>query len=1314
MNQAWSMITWLIQCAFDWAYLKTTQWKVPKRRQKPHKPTKRRNNINRLHARGQRLIIVNESRTKRTKPTSRTVLFDTDTKAIGIDNRCSACISHDINDFVGPVHKSDKVISAFGGRQQMRVYKGTIVWSWLDDNGVQSKFRIPNSYFVPEGKSRLLSPQHWASTQPRDTIQNEKWFSTTHADRCVLHYGKSKLTIPISKTDNVATFYSTSGYNKIKERLTTKQVQLMDHEDVELRCEVALSRNSPRRQWSRRSGLPISKRQAKLEAKMQKRTSEQPRIDFSGLGSTNNLHHETQAEIKHSSLSNELLLYHKRFGHIPFTRLYEMARQGIIPGRLAHATKPVCAACMYAKATKRGWRDKARQNWTNNRVNSPGQCVSVDQLISPTPGLIAQLKGKLTKSRYTAATVYVDQSSGYGYVHLQKGTTAEETLEGKKAFEMTCEKNGVRVSNYHADNGIFRANEWRRECARKGQGLTFSGVNAHHTNGLAERRIRSLQDLARSMLIDVHRKWGISATASLWPYAILMANDTLNQTPNMSDETKRSPLQTFSNTEVQVNSKHWAPFGCPAYVLVGELQNQKRIYNKWDYRSKVGIYLGRSPNYGRNIALILNRDTGLVSPQFHVKFDPTFQSIGPSIGQQWISKAGLDAKTSRGRKVAHPKRKRQVEGDPLREGAPIKRKFAVQAKPEHKNVEATLEANKDISDNQPDDAGNQTKNEIHGSIDNPAEPARPKDPEEETGKQIVESTLLQSNQRGDETQEIFALATMFDKGATEYDEDPLMIYKATSDPDTMYHHEAMREKDADQFREAMVKEWNNQVTNGNFTIITRSQLPHDATVLPAVWQMKRKRNIKSGEVKKYKARLNIDGSKMIKGKHYELTYAPVVRWFSVRLLLILSIVNKWHTTQIDYVLAYPQAPIERDLYMEIPRGLELKGKKKESHVLKLHRNIYGQKQAGRVWYRYLQEKLTSIGFKKSEIDEGVFYRGRVVYILYTDDSILAAPTKEEVDKTIRDIKGAGLNVTIEGDINDFLGVHIEKVNDNEIKMTQPHLMKQIIKDMGMNEQTKPRKIPAASSKILKRHQQSQEHDKSFNYRSVVGKLNYLEKSTRPDISYSTHQCARFVEDPRAEHSTAIRQVVRYIKGTMDKGIIMMPNKQKGLEVYVDADFAGAWDKTDTSNRDTARSRHGYAICYNGVPITWKSQLQHEIALSTTEAEYTGLSYALREAIPIMNLLKEMKERKINVSDEVTKVHCKVYEDNSGAIEIAREDKYRPRTKHLNCRLHHFRTYVDSGEISINKIDTYWQPADILTKPLNEEDFTRHRKRVMGW
>jgi hypothetical protein len=186
-------------------------------------------------------------------------------------------------------------------------------------------------------------------------------------------------------------------------------------------------------------------------------------------------------------------------------------------------------------------------------------------------------------------------------------------------------------------------------------------------------------------------------------------------------------------------------------------------------------------------------------------------------------------------------------------------------------------------------------------------------------------------------------------------------------------------------------------------------------------------------------------------------------------------------------------------------------------------------------------------------------------------------------------------------------------------------------------------------------------------------------------------------------------------GTRDKGVILKPDGGRGLEVFVDADFAGNWDPEEYEDRDTARSRHGYIIMYAGCPILWKSQLQTEVALSSTESEYTGLSYALRDAIPIMNLFKEMMAVGMSIKSSRAKVHCKVFEDNSGALEIARVAKFRPRTKHLNCRLHHFRSYVDdTKEITIHKIDTHAQPADFLTKPLNEETLEKLRPLVMGW
>ena len=564
-------------------------------------------------------------------------------------------------------------------------------------------------------------------------------------------------------------------------------------------------------------------------------------------------------------------------------------------------------------------------------------------------------------------------------------------------------------------------------------------------------------------------------------------------------------------------------------------------------------------------------------------------------------------------------------------------------------------------------------------------------------------------------EEVYAMSTVFGVDNISEDENYIQVFKASSDPDTMYHHEAMREADADKFREAMQSEWKGQATNKNFSLLRRSEVPEGATILPAVWQMRRKRDVSTGEIKKYKARLNLDGSKMIKHKHYELTYAPVVKWYSIRLVLALTLVNGWYTQQIDYVLAYPQAPIEREIYMKIPRGMEIEGKNKEDYVLKLHRNIYGQKQAGRVWYKYLTRKLIEeVGFEKSEVDECVFTRGGVIYLLYTDDSIIAGVDKEQVENAIRDIEAAGLKITREGDVQDFLGINIKKLSKTKIKMSQPYLSKQILKALRLDGRCKKRNIPAPSTKTLTRYPDSESFDGSFNYRSVIGQLNYLEKGTRPDIAFQSHQCARYSADPKVEHGQAVRWLGRYIAATADEGLIIEPDESKGLEVYVDSDFAGLWDKLDTSNRDTARSRHGYIILYNKVPVIWKSQLQNEIALSTTEAEYTGLSYSLREAIPIMNLLKELKSRGFDINDQKTKVHCKVFEDNSGAIEIAREDKYRPRTKHLNIRLHHFRTYIENGSLSVHKIDSKDQPADLLNKPLDESTTSKHRKFLMGW
>ena len=162
-------------------------------------------------------------------------------------------------------------------------------------------------------------------------------------------------------------------------------------------------------------------------------------------------------------------------------------------------------------------------------------------------------------------------------------------------------------------------------------------------------------------------------------------------------------------------------------------------------------------------------------------------------------------------------------------------------------------------------------------------------------------------------------------------------------------------------------------------------VPAGKTVLPSVWEMTRKRRITTREVYKWKARLNVDGSKKIAGRDFGEIYSPVASWDSIRMLLIMAISRGWHTRQLDYVMAYPQAPFERDTYMSIPKGYKLSHGDTKDFVFKIHKNIYGLRQAGQVWNQYLVANLKKIGFVQIQIDPCVFWQGNTLYTLYTDD-----------------------------------------------------------------------------------------------------------------------------------------------------------------------------------------------------------------------------------------------------------------------------------------------------------------------------------------
>ena len=209
-----------------------------------------------------------------------------------------------------------------------------------------------------------------------------------------------------------------------------------------------------------------------------------------------------------------LKLYH-RLGHPSFHKMRIMAKQGIIPRRFEKSNKPVCAACTYTKIIKKPWRNKKHKNYEKYQATEPGEVISVDQLVFPTPGFIAQMIGKLTTKKYKYATIFMDQFSKAGYVHIQRTSTAEETLEGKRIFKSRVNSLGVKFQAYQADNGIFRANASVKNCTENNQKLIFTGVNIHHQNGHAEKRIRDLQDIARKMIMHASKQWPSGITTNI-------------------------------------------------------------------------------------------------------------------------------------------------------------------------------------------------------------------------------------------------------------------------------------------------------------------------------------------------------------------------------------------------------------------------------------------------------------------------------------------------------------------------------------------------------------------------------------------------------------------------------------------------------------------------------------------------------------------------------------------------------------------------------------------------------------------------------
>ena len=1035
------------------------------------------------------------------------------------------------------------------------------------------------------------------------------------------------------------------------------------------------------------------------------------------------------------------LYWHNRLRHAPLVTLRRLAIRGLLPACIIRVMRmPICAACTFASAHRRNWRTKGSKVSAIRRETdiNPGDGTSADHLMSRQPGLMPQSTGSLTHRRFWATVIFTDHATDFVYGHPICSTSSQDTLDAKHAYERVAREHGVKVRGYHADNLRFNDNRFTGDCIRAGQRLSFCGVGTHHQNGVVERKIKELSNGARTVLLHAQRKWPKVIKPILWPYALLSIIERHNRLS--LDKNGRSPMEKFSSTYENVLPTDFHTWGCPVFVLDKENQSGSIGTPKWDPKCHTGIYLGHSPCHAGSVSLILNLSTGLISPQFHVIFDDEFSTVDY-----------LDSDISPPNWVALAKHATE-------HSTPIEQELSYSwLHPDAPNITNLRNKTSNIID--------ENNGKINSNSPTTAPPNSQSFGEEENNKNDKtfvnldtiglrrSARIAQNPKKINYGLMVLALssfvnycpnkiASCYQSRKIEYEDflernfdgthnsmSPLaQIYATTKTNNEVFTlKEMLVQEDKEEFIKAMHEEVEAIFKEKIWKRVPRKLMENyhkeqrekgikiNREQLMMIWSFKRKRK-PDGTLDKHKARLCCHGGQQEWGITYWDTYAPVVSWSSVRILMTLANLHALHTKAVDFIQAYPQAKIKAIIFLKTPPGVTLQSEGGQDMVLLLLKNLYGLKDAGLTWYEHLTSGLTNIGFIPTRSDPCVYTRGTNIIIMYVDDCVIISKSEGEANKIMEEVKQQGLKLTDEGSMETYLGIQIEKQEGGDFTLSQPFLIDRIIESIHGMKDANQSKTPASNTIILTKDLEGEGKKEQWNYRSVIGMLNYLVNCTQPDLAYAVHQCARFSNDPKRSHEQAVKRILRYLlylKRSDTIGLKFSPLFTKSLEVYVDASFAGDWNSAWNEEPTSVMSRTGYLIKYGNCPIIWCSKLQSEIALSTTESEYIALSQSLRDALPLVELLREL-QMVIPRVDNSPMIHCSVFEDNMGCIDLVKTPRMRPRTKHIALKYHHFREQVKKKLVTVHHIDTKEQVADIFIKALPDSQFLYLRKLLTGF
>ncbi|GJV75037.1 zinc finger, CCHC-type containing protein [Tanacetum coccineum] len=934
-----------------------------------------------------------------------------------------------------------------------------------------------------------------------------------------------------------------------------------------------------------------------------------------------------------ANLKEDTWLWHARLGHLNFESLKSMAQRDLVHGipAIKHTTQ-ICDVCLIGKHSRAPFPKKAKA-----RSTSPLDLVYGDLCGPITPP---------TPSGKKYIFLLVDDYSRYMWAYFL--STKDQAFDTFKEFKKSTE-NELRTTlkMLRTDRGgEFTSNEFTQYCKENGIARQLTAPYSPQQNGVVERRNRTIMSTTRCMMKATNMP------QNFWAEAVRHAIYILNSVPTKALE-DITPYEAIKQRKP--NLENLRIFGCIAYAKV-----PSQHLTKLDDRSIKMVYLGNEQG----------------SKAYRL-FDPTTQRVCVSRDVKFKENETWDWKDYIGEHTNdEPEWTNFNIGDP-------------EVTNEHPDQETqpNEDDNEFPDNNDDDDYASPTRD----SPSHSQTPHTPSTRSSEVNSQVTPNTSTQSYYQSDHD------SIQIIDSPSHFDHTPLRGFRTLKD---LYENteelllvedepKNYKEASSDQkWIEAMKVELDSINRNNTWELTT---LPKGHKAIGLKWVFKTKKDA-NGNIIKHKARLVAKGYIQQHGIDFEEVFAPVARMETIRLLLAIAANNKWEVHHLDVKSAFLHGDLKEEVYVTQPEGFIKR--QDNGKVYRLIKALYGLRQAPRAWNIKLDNTLKSLDFKKCALEQAIYTKKSKDSILligvYVDDLIITGTPKKEIDKFKAQMEEK-FEMSDLGLLAYYLGIEVTQTN-GDISIKQSAYASKILKEAGMidcNETLIPMDPGTRLTKITEGTMVN-----STEYRSLIGCLRYL-LHTRPDLSYSVGLLSRFMQEPREQHMKAIRQVLRYVKGTKDHGITYKHNGGNKIHGYSDSSYG--------VNTQEGKGTTGIIFYYGESPISWSTQKQATVALSSCESEFIAATAAATQALWLKRLLSKLthtQEEKITIQV-----------DNKSAIALMKNPVFHGRSKHIDTKYHFIRECVEREDIQVEFVSGEYQKADILTKALPKIKFLTMRQLI---